>query len=234
MQYLPPRGSSLGGMRRRQGLRVRVPSRPSRQERPPLWRRFAAETMDGALEIGCRVTWRVLDGWATPGETDPTLTERVRIAVREVAEPRRPDDETARLRTPEEFQEFLERLPKDFLKMLGRGDYWTAEYAVSRLVLGLIFRAGPVILTGGQTPGQVLLNVRVVSVDGQPLTARQALVHEFGYTALLASLDLLPLTPAARGTARLTLIFTATARFFDPNRRPFRDLLAGTRVVGTT
>ncbi|MBA3306043.1 MAG: RDD family protein [Thermoleophilaceae bacterium] len=188
--------------------------------------------MDGALETGCRVAWRVLDGWATPGETDPTLTERVRIALREVLKPRRPGDETAQFRTPEEF---LERLPKDFLEMLGRGDYWTAERAVSRFVAGLIFRAGPVILTGGQTPGQVLLNVRVVSVDGQPLTARQALVHEFGYAALLASLDLLPLTPAARGTARLTLIFTATARFFDPkNRRPFRDLLAGTRVVGTT
>ncbi|MBA3304507.1 MAG: RDD family protein, partial [Thermoleophilaceae bacterium] len=111
--------------------------------------------------------------------------------------------------------------------------YWTAEYAVSRLVLGLIFRAGPMILTGGQTPGQVLLNVRVVSVDGQPLTARQVLVREFGYIALSAWLDRLPLTPAARGTARLTLYLTTAARFFDPHRRSSRDLLAGTRVVGT-
>ena len=226
-------GSSLGGVRRRQGVRSRLPFGPSRQEHAPLWRPFAAETIDGALEIGCRVAWRVLDGWIRPHQTAPKLTERVRIALREVFEPHRPNDETACPWTPE-FKEFLERLPKDFLEILGRGGYWTAERAVSRLVAGLIFRAGPMILTGGQTPGQVLLNVRVVSVDGQSITARQALVREFGYGALLAWLDLLPLPAAARGAANLTLHITAAARLVHPHRRPFRDLLAGTRVVATT
>jgi RDD family len=219
-------------MRRGQGLRLRLPSRPSRQEHAPLWRRFAAETVDGALEIGCRVAWRVLDGLANANETAPKLTERVGTALREVLEPHRPD-ETARPRTPEERNEFLERLLKDFLESLGRAGYWTAERAVSSLVAGLILRAGPMILTGGQTPGQVLLNVRVVSADGQPITARQALVREFGYSALFACLDLLPLPAAARGTARLTLHFTAAARLFHPHRRPHRDLLAGTRVLAT-
>ena len=189
--------------------------------------------MDGALEIGGQVTWRVLYVWATPSEAAPKLTERVRTALRELLKPRRPDDETGRFPTPEEFKEVLERFPKGFLATLGRSDYWTVERAASRLVPGLILRAVPMIATGGQTPGRALLNLRVVSVAGQPITARQALVREFGPILLFFGLDLLPLKPAARGTAKLILHFTAAARLVDPRRGSFPDLLAGTRIVRT-
>jgi hypothetical protein len=218
-------------MGRPEGLRLR----PTGLQRASLWRQFAASTIDGALEIGCHVAWRVLDGWTVPCETPPNLTERVRVAFKEVFEPHRPDDPSARLQTPEGANEFFERLPKSLLEPVGRRAEWTTERAVKRLLPGFIFRAAPMILTGGQTPGQVLLGVRVVSLNGRPITARRALVREFGPAALIAPFDLLPLPQAARGAAKLAVVpLRLAVRCLDRDRRPLEDVLAGTRVLRTS
>ncbi len=209
--------------------------RPPRRARAPLWQRFAAETVDGALEIACRVAWRVLDGWATPAESAPKLSVRLRTALREVLGPRRPHDQTAPPQSPEGFKEFLEGLPKSFLRRVGRDNQWSAERALSRLGPATIFRVGPMILTGGQTPGQALLGLRVVRSDGRPITVLRALVREFGFVALAVPLDLLPLPHAARGAAKLGLLpLIPAVRFLDVDRRSPGDVLAGTRVVRTT
>lgn len=78
----------------------------------------------------------------------------------------------------------------------------------------------------------MLLGVRVVSLDRQPITARQAFVRDFGYTAVIASLDLWRLPPAARASAKLALVtFALGVRFLDADRRSIGDALAGTQVI---
>lgn len=218
-------------MRRRRRLRLRPIARPSRLQRAPLWRRFAAGTVDGALEFGCYFAVRMLANRAASHETATSLAEQARTALKELLEPSPRGDEAA---LPEAPQELLES-PKKLIEAAGRGGYWTTERVVSWLASGLGVRAGPIILTGGQTPGQKLLGVRVTSMDGQPITARQALVREFGYRAFNASLDLWPLPHAARGAARLALWgFGPAVRLLDSDRRSVDDVLAGTRVIRAT
>lgn len=207
-------------MRRYRRPRLRPPS-PSRREHASLWRQSAAGTIDDAFHFSYDIAGRLVADQAAWDWSAPKLVERVKtVFAREFMQ----HEGRATATGPQ--------TPKAFLEAIGKTDYWTAETAVRRLVPGLI-QTGTMILTGGQTPGRVLLGVRVVSLDGRPITAAQALVREFARIALVASLDLLPLTPAVRATARLAFTLTPAVRILDSDRRSLGDLLAGTRVIRT-
>jgi uncharacterized RDD family membrane protein YckC len=192
-------------------------------------------TVRVALEVGYPVAGRVLRDRAASHEAGASLPEQVRTALREVVYERL-DMPTPpprhEITPPRTKREFLEVLPGAIMEALGRGDYWTPEKAMSKLAPGLSLTVFPMIWTGGQTPGQALLGVRVVSLDGRRITARQALEREFGFTVLDASFELWPVPETARAAARLTLLAAAlTARLINSDRRSLNDLVAGTRVI---
>lgn len=66
----------------------------------------------------------------------------------------------------------------------------------------------------GQTPGKMLLNIRVVKVDGSPLTATDAFIRYLGYALNWLSLG-------------VGWLWT----FFDKDRQGWHDKLAKTYVV---
>ncbi len=68
---------------------------------------------------------------------------------------------------------------------------------------------------GGQTPAKMLLKIRVLTKDQQPLTWRKAILRTFGY--FISGFLLL-------GLGFLVVIF-------HPQKRAFHDLIAGTLVM---
>ncbi|GAB4512998.1 MAG: RDD family protein [Anaerolineae bacterium] len=85
-------------------------------------------------------------------------------------------------------------------------------------ILGIIFWAGYewYFLTrhNGQTPGKMLLNLRVVKIDGSPIDDADAILRYMGYLV---------------GSAIIMLGFIWA--FFDSNRQGWHDKLAKTYVV---
>ena len=208
--YARARMGSLRHMRRRH-----------RRQRAWLWRRFAGEAVDFLLQVGLyfgyRIARRMAADDADPHEAATTLPGRVRAVIAQEFKSARQGDEPPTAFT---WSTFLQRTG---------GPGWTAKRAVSLMVAGLV-ESGPLILTGGQTPGRMLVGVRVESLDGRPMSVRQALVRGCGWRAVVASSDLLPLPATARGGVKITLLWFGPAVWF-VDQRSLVDKLAGTRVV---
>lgn len=117
-------------MRRHRPLRSWPFPRPSRLEPAPVWRRFAAGTIDVALDFG----YRLIADHVTAREMDP---------------------KTAALKQAQERDETLafSEVNTEFLEALGTTKPWSPEKALDMLVWRLM-RLAPMIWTDGQTAGE--------------------------------------------------------------------------------
>jgi uncharacterized RDD family membrane protein YckC len=106
----------------------------------------------------------------------------------------------------------------DYVRLTSRQGYYPAQLLASTLVyLGVSVAYNLYFLTrqNGQTPGKYLRKIRVVSLTGEAITYRQALIrNELGY--LLST----------------TFLFLGFFwAFFDKNRQTWHDKLANTIVI---
>jgi uncharacterized RDD family membrane protein YckC len=91
---------------------------------------------------------------------------------------------------------------------------WNLIIILVMLLFSVFYFTGKWVQDTGQTPGKLLMKIKIVNTDGSPLTAGKLFVRYFGYiiSGLVASLG---------------FIWVA----LDKKRRGWHDILAGTYVI---
>lgn len=91
---------------------------------------------------------------------------------------------------------------------------WNLIIVITMLIFSVLYFTGNWVQSSGQTLGKLLLNIRVVSKDGSPLSLGKLLLRYIGY--IISGL------PASLG-----FIWVG----FDKERRGWHDMLSNTRVI---